>query len=114
MNSKLRYWCFDYAERTREYKFRFKNGYITVNAKSEKDAKILAQAEAIKRDWDYEILPNTMSMEELKELIGDKVDEIVNVYTERINASKDIDPFDEATLSMIKDTLAAFIVKAYK
>ncbi len=105
------YW--PYKERTREYKFRFNGGYITVKAKSEEEAKILAQAEAIKNGWNYEILPNTMSMEELKELIGDKVDEIVDAYTERTNASKDLDSFDETTLDMIKVTLAAFITKAY-
>jgi hypothetical protein len=109
-----RHFAWWYEDKTREYKFRFNDGYITINAKSEEEARILAQAEAIKRDWDYEILPNTMSMEELKELIGDKVDEIVNVYTERINASKDLDSFDETTLDMIKVTLAAFITKAYK
>ena len=109
-----RYYFYDYEERTREYKFRFDGGYITVEAKNEEEARILAQAEAIKNGWNYEILPNTMSMEELKELIGNKVDEIIDVYTERTNASKDIDPFGEITLDMTKDTLAAFIIQYYK
>lgn len=37
------------------YTFNFKGGQITVRAFNEKEAKILAQAEAIKRGWDYEI-----------------------------------------------------------
>ena len=110
MNPKLRYWCFDYAERTREYKFRFDGGYITVKAKNEEEARILAQAKAIKNGWDYEILPNTMSMKELKELIGDKIDEIFNAYEERTNTCKDIKTFDVIALDMIEDTLATLIV----
>ena len=102
-----------HEDRTRKYKFRFKRGYITVEANNEEEAKILAQAEAIKNGWNHEILPNTMSMEELKELIGDKVDEILSVYKERTDTCKDIEPFDEITLNMIEDTLAALIVKAY-
>lgn len=37
------------------YTFNFKGGEITVGAFNEKEAKILAQSEAIKRGWDYEI-----------------------------------------------------------
>lgn len=37
------------------YTFNFKGGEIRVRAFNEKEAKILAQAEAIKRGWDYEI-----------------------------------------------------------
>ena len=37
------------------YTFTFKGGQITVRAFNKKEAKILAQAEAIKRCWDYEI-----------------------------------------------------------
>ena len=37
------------------YTFNFKGGQITVRAFNEREAKILAQAEAIKRGWDYEI-----------------------------------------------------------
>jgi hypothetical protein len=37
------------------YTFNFKGEEITVRAFNEKEAKILAQAEAIKRGWDYEI-----------------------------------------------------------
>lgn len=37
------------------YTFKFKGGEIRVRAFNEKEATILAQAEAIKRGWDYEI-----------------------------------------------------------
>ena len=37
------------------YTFTFKGGQITVRAFNEREAKILAQAEAINRGWDYEI-----------------------------------------------------------
>ena len=43
----------------REYTFNFKMGPITVWALGYEEAKILAQASAITRGWDYEILkPN--------------------------------------------------------
>ena len=38
------------------YTFTFKGGDITVRALHHEEAKILAQAEAIKRGWDYTIL----------------------------------------------------------
>ena len=38
------------------YTFKFKGGPITVRALNYDEAKILAQAEAIKRAWDYTIL----------------------------------------------------------
>ena len=38
------------------YTFHFKGGSITVQALNETEAKILAQAEAIKRGWDYKII----------------------------------------------------------
>ena len=38
------------------YTFCFKGGEITVRAFSTESAKILAQAEAIKRGWDYAII----------------------------------------------------------
>ena len=38
------------------YTFNFKGGKITVRALNEKQARILAQAEAINRCWDYEII----------------------------------------------------------
>lgn len=41
--------------RLTNYTFNFKGGEITVRAFNETEAKILAQAEAIKRGWDYEI-----------------------------------------------------------
>ena len=37
------------------FTFNFKGGQITVRALNKAEAKILAQAEAIKRGWDYEI-----------------------------------------------------------
>ena len=36
-----------------EYTFTFKGGNITVIAMNKNEGKILAQAEAIKRGWDY-------------------------------------------------------------
>lgn len=38
------------------FTFRFKGGEITVWAFNKEEAKILAQAEAIKRCWEYTIL----------------------------------------------------------
>ena len=38
------------------YTFNFKGGSITVRAFNYEQAKILAQAEAINRSWDYTIL----------------------------------------------------------
>ena len=38
------------------FTFRFKGGEITVWAFNSTEAKILAQAEAIQRGWDYTIL----------------------------------------------------------
>ena len=38
------------------YTFNFRGGKITVRALDKKQARILAQAEAIKRCWDYEII----------------------------------------------------------
>ena len=38
------------------YKIYFKGGTITVSALNYKEAKILAQAEAIKKGWDYTIV----------------------------------------------------------
>ena len=40
------------------YTYTFKGGEITVRAMNGEMAKILAQAEAIKRGWDYEIIAN--------------------------------------------------------
>ena len=41
------------------FTFHFKGGEITVWAFNRTEAKILAQAEAIKRCWDYTILEET-------------------------------------------------------
>lgn len=38
------------------YSFRFANGVIKQAAFNEKEAEILAKAEAIKRGWDYRIV----------------------------------------------------------
>lgn len=38
------------------FTFKFKGGEITVRALNKTEAKILAQAEAIKRCWDYKII----------------------------------------------------------
>lgn len=38
------------------FTFNFKGGPITVRALNYTEAKILAQAEAIKRGWDYTII----------------------------------------------------------
>ena len=38
------------------YTFTFRGGKITVRAMNSEAAKILAQAEAIKKGWDYEII----------------------------------------------------------
>ena len=40
------------------YTFTFKGGKITTSALNYKEAKILAQAEAIKRGWDYAVVEN--------------------------------------------------------
>jgi hypothetical protein len=40
------------------YTFTFKGGKITVRAMNGETAKILAQAEAIKKGWGYEIITN--------------------------------------------------------
>ena len=42
--------------RKKKFTFNFKGGPITVWAFHEAEAKILAQAEAIHRGWDYTIL----------------------------------------------------------
>ena len=39
-----------------KYTFNFKGGKITVYALNESQERILAQAEAIKKCWDYEII----------------------------------------------------------
>lgn len=42
------------------YQFRFASGTIEVYALNETEAEILAQAEAIKRGWDYKIIKHNM------------------------------------------------------
>lgn len=45
------------------YTFNFKGGKITVRALNEEQARILAQAEAINRCWDYEIIDHPTEKE---------------------------------------------------
>jgi hypothetical protein len=40
----------------KSFTFNFKGGPITVLALNKNEAKILAQAEAIKRAWDYTVI----------------------------------------------------------
>ena len=109
MNPKLLYWM--YESKTKEYTFRFDGGKITVEAESEEEAKILAQAEAIKRGWDYEIL-TVMTTEELKELVDEKVNEIFGAYQDSMtNPSGDITPLDALALEAIKNNLAELVLK---
>lgn len=42
--------------RHKKYKVFFKHADIIVRAFNEKEAKILAQAQAIKNGWDYEVM----------------------------------------------------------
>ena len=42
--------------KTKPYTFHFKGGPITVRAFNKEEARILAQAEAINRGWDYTII----------------------------------------------------------
>ena len=107
------HYCFEleFRKRKRSYTFRFDGGKITVEAYSEEEAKILAQAEAIKKGWDYEIL-TVMSIEELQELIDEKVNEIFHEYQDSMTEqSGDITPLDTLTLDTIKKSLAGLIVK---
>lgn len=55
--------------KNREFKFYFKGGPITVWAFTEENAKILAQAEAIKQGWDPTIIP-TPNLEKLNMVIN--------------------------------------------
>ena len=41
--------------KTRSFKFNFENGHIEVLAYTKENAKILAQAEAIRRGWDPKV-----------------------------------------------------------
>lgn len=109
MNPKLFYWM--YESKTKEYTFRFDGGRITVEADNEQEARILAQAEAIKNGWDYEILPNKMTMEELKQLIDNHVNEIFREYQEVSGTHSDIMPFDAVNLQTIKEALADLVIK---
>lgn len=100
-----------FMKRKHSYTFRFDGGRITVEAYNEEEAKILAQAEAIKRGWDYEIL-TVMTTEELKELVDEKVNEIFGAYQDSMtNPSGDITPLDALALEAIKNNLAELVLK---
>lgn len=51
--------------KTTPFTFHFKGGEITVRAFNATEARILAQAEAIKRGWDYEIQEKSACEDEL-------------------------------------------------
>ena len=62
----------------KDYSFRFENGTITVSAFNEKEAKILAKAEAIKRGWRYGLLkPSVIHLDCLIDLSNLTADEEV-------------------------------------
>lgn len=49
----------DGVMKQRKFTFYFKGGPITVWALTEESARILAQAEAIQKGWDYTIMNKT-------------------------------------------------------
>lgn len=101
----------EFRKRKRSYTFRFDGGRITVEAYNEEQARILAQAKAIEKGWNHEIL-TVMTMEELRELINDKFNEIFQAYQETTeNPSGDIEPLDALTLDIMQKGLADLIVK---
>jgi DNA-binding MarR family transcriptional regulator len=105
------YFELEFRKRKRSYTFRFDGGRITVEAYNEEEAKILAQAEAIKRGWDYEIL-TVMTTEELQELVDEKINEIFSAYQDSMtNPSGDITPLDALALEAIKNNLAELVLK---
>lgn len=108
-----RHFAWWYEERTRKYKFRFNGGYITVEAESEEEAKILAQAEAIKKGWNYEILPNSMTLKEVQKLIVNHTNEIFRECQDINDCSGDIEPLDALKLAHIQNELAELIHKMY-
>lgn len=105
------YFELEFRKRKRSYTFRFDGGRITVEAYNEEEAKILAQAQAIEKGWDYEIL-TVMTTEELKELVDEKVNEIFGAYQDSMtNPSGDITPLDALALEAIKNNLAELVLK---
>lgn len=67
------------------YTFNFKGGQITVKALNENQARILAQAEAINRCWDYEIIghPIDKGETEYQTQIGKAMVEKMMAYYEK-------------------------------
>jgi nicotinate-nucleotide pyrophosphorylase len=95
------------------YTFRFNGGKITVEAYNEEEAKILAQAKAIEKGWSYEILPDTMTLEEVKELVNKQVNEIFRECQDINDCSGDIEPHDALKLAHIQNELAELLHKIY-
>lgn len=74
----------------RQYTFNFKGGPITVWALGYEQAKILAQAEAIKNGWDHEIIDNKVAG--VSEATFFK---LIDTALMAIIEMEDIDTFDE-------------------
>lgn len=73
-----------------QYTFNFKGGSITVWAMNLEEAKILAQAEAIRNGWDFKIIEEKGKViEHAVELI--LIDEVLMAIIEM----EDADTFDE-------------------
>ena len=58
----------------RKFTFHFNGGKITVHALNEQNAKILAQAEAIKKGWDYEVQEPKMTKAQAKQYLQNVLD----------------------------------------
>lgn len=69
--------------KTRSFKFWFKGGPIIVWAFTEENAKILAQAEAIKRCWDPTLIspPKLSKLDMVLNLANLTEDELGQLYT---------------------------------
>ena len=109
------HYCFEleFRKRKRSYTFRFDGGRITVEAYNEEEARILAQAKAIEKGWDYEILPDTMTLEEVKELVDKHINEIFRECQDINDCSGDIEPIDAIKLANITNELVNLIHKIY-
>lgn len=94
----------------KSFTFHFKGGDITVRALNIVAAKILAQAKAIEKGWDYEIQEKPAF--DLKALIDKKINEIFLEYQEA-NGIKDggIDPFDALRLDQITEALTDLVMR---
>lgn len=57
----------------RKFTFHFKGGKLTVVAIDESQAKILAQARAIEKGWDYTIHEPTMDVRDAKKYLQNVV-----------------------------------------